>query len=476
MMKKLIVLLFYCFIVLSLPAAALAQPEAPTPTPSIYLPMILKGPDFEFQQAIDQGQAGGMNKQYFDLKTVEDIMQTVITATGGELVEDENCPPGEQCYHRQGGAVAMVSNLVGGLYSTQPASSVEYLADLGSRLGLAKPAYAQGFGWQAFSPVLGLWKLFRNIAYLFFVIIFVVIGFMIMFRAKINPQTVISIQNALPRIIVTLLLITFSYAIAGLVIDLGQLATRIIGNTLAGPNGFIAFKPPVESKLILEELLQSNIFALVNPLKDPTDLVNALDKAIMELNVLEPLAWLTVRFVFYTAAFFIMFKIFFALIGPYVGIILSIIFAPLQLLIGAFPGAGGAGSWLKNLIANVAVFPVTFMMLAIAAVLRSGDSLAQKCQVDPSTGIFNPGGYAPWCPRSTEIYTLWSPATIGNWGAAVGQLAGFGVLFMIPKVVQMVQAALQIQPKPWSAAVGEEIKAGFGRVPLVGNFLASKIS
>jgi len=292
--KFLIVVLTFAFLALSFVSPVFAQSER----------------ELQFQEAIDQGETGGMNKQYFDAKTIEDIMLTAITAVGGPLEVAEG--PNGPVYARKGGAVGMVSNLVGGLYATQPASSVEYLADLGSRLGLAKPAYAQGFGWTAFSPVLGLWKLFRNIAYLFFVIIFVVIGFMIMFRAKINPQTAIGIQNALPRIIVTLLLITFSYAIAGLIIDLGQVATRIIGNLLIDGENFLGLGPG-GAEFSFNDLLNADIFKLVNPLRS----VGELTKGLVEIEagpsgIIKPIAWITGKAVFWIAGFFITFKIFFA--------------------------------------------------------------------------------------------------------------------------------------------------------------------
>jgi len=421
--------------------------------------------EFEFQQALDQGEDGGMNKQYFDAKTIEDIMLTAITAVGGPLEVAEG--PNGPVYARKGGAVGMVSNLVGGLYATQPASSVEYLADLGSRLGLAKPAYAQGFGWTAFSPVLGLWKLFRNIAYLFFVIIFVVIGFMIMFRAKINPQTVIGIQNALPRIIVTLLLITFSYAIAGLIIDLGQVATRIIGNLLIDGENFLGLGPG-GAEFSFNDLLNADIFKLVNPLRS----VGELTKGLVEIEagpsgIIKPIAWITGKAVFWIAGFFITFKIFFALLGPYVGIILSIIFAPLQLLAGAIPGSqGGIGSWLKGLAANVLVFPVTFTMLCIAAIFKSGDFMAQ-CPPPPSPI----GHYAAWCTGSDKFILPWAPVTIGNWGAAAGELIGFGILFTIPKVAEMVKSIFAIKPTPWGQAATEEIRGAIGKVPLLGTFV-----
>ena len=35
-----------------------------------------------------------------------------------------------------------------------------------------------------------------------------------------SPQTIVTIQSALPKIVVTLILVTFSYAIAGFMVDL----------------------------------------------------------------------------------------------------------------------------------------------------------------------------------------------------------------------------------------------------------------
>ena len=119
-----------------------------------------------------------------------------------------------------------------------------------------------------------------------------------------------------------------------------------------------------------------------------------------------------------------MFKIFFALIGPYVAIVLSIVFAPFQILFGAFPGTQmGFTSWLKNLFSNILVFPVTFAMLALAAVFKGGaDTILFKTCPSPPPPLFLIGGQsAPWCPGLEHVQTFWSPTTIGNWGAAAGQ-------------------------------------------------------
>ena len=282
------------------------------------------------EEWIEAMETEGYNREQHSVGVTEDLLLTIESGIGGMPVEVAQGPDGP-IYARKGGAIGMMNKLVTNLYSTPPASSVEYLADVGRNLGLlAQPVYAQGLGWTAFSPVLGLWKKFRNIAYLGFVIIFVVIGFMIMFRAKIDPQTVISIQNALPRIVITLLLVTFSYAIAGFIIDLMELFTRIIGNILVDKD-LLGLGNPTET---LRDLFSSSVFKLVNPLRNVDDMIGAIRETGIGTELPGPIAWLgslTVGVIFWIAGFFIMFKIFFALLAPYVSIILSIIFAPFQL-------------------------------------------------------------------------------------------------------------------------------------------------
>ena len=431
---------------------------------SVLAAWYVQPPETWGQKVFDTTDPTGVFKERYTLSILTDIMNSTIAAVGGAEIAMQT-PEGTKYVH-QPGAIDLIANLTGTLYTVQPASSVEYLAYVGENLGLVKPAYAQGLGFSAFSPVLELWKFFRNVAYLGFVVVFVIVGFMIMFRKKIDPRTVVTLQDSLPRIVVTLLLVTFSYAIVGLIVDIGDFGVRLVGNLLAqGGQGFIAFGTPAESQSYLNQLFQSDVFSLVNPLRDIGDLASKLGETGTVPFQVPVLSWLTITAVFWLAGFFIMFKIFFAIIGPYVAIILSAIFAPIQLMFAALPGGGNTVSgWLRKLIANVAVFPVTFTLLAIAAVLSSGPTLAGKCGITPP-GIF---GVAPWCPRSTEIGLLWNPPLIGTaWGGLVGKLAGFGILFTIPKVVEIVQGALEIKPQPWEGGAGIELKGALGRIPFI---------
>ena len=78
-----------------------------------------------------------------------------------------------------------------------------------------------------------LWGETRNIAYLFFVIVMIVAGFMIMFRKNLPGQVVVSIGNSIPRIVISLILVTFSFAIVGLMLDIGRIGMSVVNNTLA---------------------------------------------------------------------------------------------------------------------------------------------------------------------------------------------------------------------------------------------------
>jgi len=126
------------------------------------------------------------------------------------------------------GIFGMLADTTTALLTKPPVHTATYIADVMQNIGIARPAYAQGIGFTALNPILKIWKAFRNLSYFCFIIVFVVIGFMIMFRQKVGHQSIVTIQESLPKIITTLLLITFSYAIAGFVVDLIYLSIFLI--------------------------------------------------------------------------------------------------------------------------------------------------------------------------------------------------------------------------------------------------------
>ncbi|MEA2056742.1 MAG: hypothetical protein U9O78_03500, partial [Patescibacteria group bacterium] len=178
----------------------------------------------ESLEAAIKGETKGSPSLFsFTTKTFQGAQHAIMFNVGGPpksalsaMTEEER----EVAYSIYGhGAISAVGGHIASLYQP-PASGVRYVADVFESAKLIPQAQAQGTGFAALNPILETWKTFRNVAYLFFVLIFLVIGFMIMFRHKINGQTVITVQQAIPNIIVSLIFVTFSYAIAGFLIDL----------------------------------------------------------------------------------------------------------------------------------------------------------------------------------------------------------------------------------------------------------------
>lgn len=75
------------------------------------------------------------------------------------------------------------------------------------------------------------WSACRNIAYALLTLVLVIFGFLIMLRQNVEPRVTMTISNALPRIATALVLITFSFAISGLIIDVGRIADGAIKST-----------------------------------------------------------------------------------------------------------------------------------------------------------------------------------------------------------------------------------------------------
>lgn len=144
---------------------------------------------------------------------------------------------------KTGGAIGFMGNMISVLY-TPPLHTSDYFQNLAQNFGITKKTYAAqsegGTGFQSLSPLMGIWTAFRNIVYLILVIVFVVIGLAIMLRVKIDPRTVMSIQNQIPKIIVGILAVTFSFAIAGFLIDMMWVLIYLIYGVFSGISPEIA--------------------------------------------------------------------------------------------------------------------------------------------------------------------------------------------------------------------------------------------
>lgn len=354
------------------------------------------------------------------------------------------------------GAFGGIMSLVGGMYLYQPASGVGYVADIGRNLGLVKPALAQTCpdgdceGFVALSPVQDLWVISRNLVYIAFIVIFVIIGFMIVLRARIDPRTTASVQAAIPGIIVSLILVTFSFAIAGLIIDLMRLTTGLIAQifTQAG------FTNQLQGLIVTIQKgdEDQNIFQLVISLfeasKDSLDkiingIIGALNQPLLEIfNAITDftgIKGIIVGLLVFILIIMVAFRVFIMLLTAFVTIILMTIIAPFMFLFAAIPGRGATiAGWFRSMFSAALTFPVTFLLLALAALFMGA--------TDGPWNIF------PTNPIGTVEFV---PVPLGKIGIDMNDLIGIGILLFTPRVNELLSAAFQQRFQLGAAPVGE---------------------
>jgi hypothetical protein len=397
----------------------------------------------EFLNAINVGDKGGLNSEVGGLGFHRNEILNWVADIGGmcDIEKDATCQYSVSMQH---GAIAGLGNATIAIMTNPPASTYAALQDMSTSLGFTKKVNAQGIGFSGLSPMLGLWKAFRNVSYLLLSVILIVIGFMVMFRKKIDPKTVVTVQNSIPRIVVALILITFSYAIVGFMIDLMYFSIVLSSSLLASAapsgspivatdytgqvfgGGFIGFGAGFFSKFgsIFNDVY--NLFTGNNPTtKIVTSAVTGLIGLIVgglkgaAIGAAAPPGILML--IIAVAMLFGFVRLVFLLIDAYINIILSLITAPLQLMMEAIPGSNSFSSWFKNLISKLSVFPITSALILISGILTSYDS-----QTTP----------------------LWAPPFLSKGGGTfgIGGIIGLGMLLIVPNIAGAIQKALKAEP------------------------------
>lgn len=318
------------------------------------------------------------------------------------------------------GIVPGLAYFIGAMYANPAANTHTYVADLLEGANIATPARAQGLGYGSLNPILEIWKMMRNVAYLFYVIMFIVIGILIMLRKRVG-QAAITAQQAIPSAIVSLIFVTFSYAIAGFLIDIMYLSMFLIIGL---------FQTQFDSN---PDIINYNIIELMATFIDTGSIAgfdigyNVVESIITSVvggsNFLSGAAgWIggiTIGLVIAIAVLIGMFKLFFELLRSYATIVLSVVVGPLQLMLGAIPGNDTVTPWIKNLIANLAAFPT---VLVVAAMFYVFTSDVMQARTD--------GGFMP-------------PYLIGRGASgAIATLMGLAILLAMPEIVKEVKKKL----------------------------------
>jgi hypothetical protein len=373
-------------------------------------------------------------------------------------------------YIPDSGAVGQVGVVMAKMIEHPPASSQEYIADLLQHSPLVPQAYAQGYGFKSMTNILPIWKVFLNLTYIGYILAFVVLGFMIMFRQKLGGQ-IVTFTSALPHLVITLLLITFSYAIAGFVIDLMYLSIYLIVGIAKGLiNDVTYFGTPIP---LSQVALSSNIFLngmqlvfsnIRPPGEDPATVVGTAASSVSSLvesffvnnNLAVEIAGLTsgvlAALIFAVAIFFAVVKTFFELLKSYVAFILGVIFAPVLLFLGALSGNNNEFmNWFKGLIQALVPFPIVVGMIFLAILFAGGAK-------DKNVGYHGDkdGGFVP---PQIRLFTDQS----GGQDNAVQGLIAFGIVMLIPEAVEIAKKAIKAKSflEQFAPDIAKNLKKGW---------------
>lgn len=405
-----------------------------------------------------------------------------------------------------GGILGFVSNSIVTLY-TPPAGSGDYVRYLAGNFGIAKSALAQatpGYGVTSLSPLTNLWVVFRNFVYLMYVLVFIIIGLAIMFRVKIDPRTVMSIQNQIPKIIVSLILVTFSFAIAGFLIDLMYAVSYLMVGLIIHADTNLQIH--IQAETINHLISSSSPFNAINTIGDTNVFHNGIQSiadgaagavgthlgdlfggtvggtigtliggvigAVLFGNVsiagfsvgglggamiggvigffggstiMGGLLTIVTFLIIVITIIAALFRLWFQLIMAYINILIDVIFAPVWILAGLVPGSKiNFSAWLRDLIANLSAFPVVLAMFALARVFIDafGNTTEKNSFIPPLIG---------------------NPAN----NQQIGALIALGFILITPSVVKMLKSMLKA-PGTGFGPIMETLTGGLGVTKALG--------
>jgi len=340
----------------------------------------------------------------------------------------------------------------------------------------------------------------RNLVYILFVVIFIILGLGIMFRIQIDPRAVLSIQSQLPKIVIALILVTFSYAIAGFLVDMMYLSLYLIINLFqtqgldtatnlatnpinaagglgGGGIGGIAFDASKGIAGAMTSLFDGSIGnffkGIINTVfgifsgagavgggigaglglavGGPVGLavggliggaIGGLGGQIFGLGGPEPFTLVVgaiAWIIIVIALLSALFRLWFTLLKTYVMILINITFAPIMIAFGLFPGSSFSfGNWIRSLAADLAAFPLVLILFSLGKTLQDSFSKASSNSfVPPYVGD----------PGDMSVF---------------GSIIGMGIILLAPEAVNMTKSIFKAPEQKLASGAGRALGVGQG--------------
>lgn len=341
----------------------------------------------------------------------------------------------------------LLGDSFGFFYTHRPASGIAATRDLLAKFSISQPAHAQGYGYENITAVQLLWQVSRNASYVLMIVLLIAAAFMIMMRTKINPQTVVSLQLMIPKIIATLLLVTFSYALAGFIIDLVYVFLTFIISVI-GSTGFLNTTEAIN-------FFSGQSFAYIVIFY--SILINTMTIITSFSGGIGSIFFMILGFIL----MFLLFKVWWTLLKAYLSLMFYIIAAPWVILLGLLPQSGGSvgiGAWLRNMAGQASVFvivPLMFLMNLI--ILSTGFGGESNLLAFITTALSNVIPGFPTVEPQLVAGTVPSLPLFGNQGLLVYIGLSYAILALIPKAADLVRDALKMPAFKYGSAFGEAL-------------------
>jgi hypothetical protein len=324
-----------------------------------------------------------------------------------------------------GGALPSLLGMVGTMYEEPPVTVEVWAQDIRNKINLNVTAqdstdsdtYNPGQGFELLNPIRELWGTAVNTVYIIYILIVVFLSFLILFRSQLGGQEVITLYNSIPSLVISLVLVYFSYPISALAIDLVTISSGVVYGVLIGdgpdsgaPGDFLYSVDFTETRGSGTDLLDDvvnlitgggqqvdprtelqiddpavNVWRIfqtsgISPTGDDIEVIIPQDVPLADAlsNIIEGatgtggLANSLLKLVFIFAAFSASLKLFFSLLKSYVFLIILPVASPFIFLIAAIPSQTTSviqeyfGRLLASALSFVAVYTVFLVIIIIA--------------------------------------------------------------------------------------------------------------
>ncbi len=372
--------------------------------------------------------------------------------------------------------------------------------------------YFPGLGYNLLRPVQQFWSLNRNIAYSLLIIFVIIVAIMILFRRSLDGQNLITLTNALPRIALSIILITFSYGLSGFFIDIitiganftqavlvstpGSPGYNTIWNSYieSGTNRFI----PIVDQLVDDEKTPGKIAVQIDDIyvsiwgifgtanlniaspegggDDQIDIIptnagptnpyynfvagfltlfNQTDSD--GLNVVSTLGQNILYAVFVFAAFAATVRLFFALLRAYITLLVYPIISPFIFLAVSIPSMSFKviTHYINSMLSSALAFVAVYAMFLFIIIITYEPTIQENLTYIPPLLGYN------------------SDPALG--GRIVKTLIGFGMFLITPMIPGQIKELLNVATNIYSQEIQKGTAQGISSAQKWGGALVSGI-